>query len=93
MSVKTVKYIWSLVVPVGTTASASFGLTRMLVLRSGKPAEAQWVRETVNVAQDYQRLLNEQPPRPRGIAILTGADDTKSRAVGDYTDFRVCPKL
>ena len=90
MSVKTVKYIWSLLAPVGTTASASFGLTRMIVLRSGKPADLEWVAETVNVAEDYQRLFNERPPRPRGIAVLTDADNTKSRAVGDYTDFRVC---
>jgi hypothetical protein len=45
----------------------------------------------VNVAQDYGRLFGEPPKQPRGIALLTDADDTKSAAVGDYTDFRVCP--
>ncbi len=91
VTVKTVKYVWSRAAPVGTTASASRGLTRMLVLRAGEPAEPGWVEERVDVAQDYQRLFGEAPGSPRGIAVLTDADDTRSRAVGDYTGFRVCP--
>ncbi|MGH7264518.1 MAG: DUF3047 domain-containing protein [Candidatus Rokuibacteriota bacterium] len=90
VSVKAVKYVWSLAAPVGTTASASRGLTRMVVLRSGKPAGEAWVEERVNAAQDYQRLFGEAPKRPRGIAVLTDSDDTRSVAVGDYTAFRVC---
>jgi hypothetical protein len=91
VAVKTVKYVWSGTVPAGTTASASRGLTRMVVLRSGERANAGWVQETVNVAHDYGRLFGEPPKPPRGIALLTDADDTKGAAVGDYTDFRVCP--
>jgi hypothetical protein len=91
VSVKTVKYVWSATAPVGATASASRGLTRMLVLRSGPPAAPGWVEEAVDVAADYRRFFDETPQRPRGLAILTDADDTKSRAVGDYTAFRVCP--
>jgi Protein of unknown function (DUF3047) len=90
-SVKTVKYVWSATVPAGTTASASRGLTRMIVLRSGERVDGKWVAETANVAQDYAKLFGEPPKQPRGIALLTDADDTKSAAVGDYTDFRVCP--
>lgn len=90
VSVKTVKYVWSGTAPVGTTASASMGLTRMLVLRSGTPPGEGWVEERVDVAADYQRLFGETPKKPRGIAVLTDSDDTKSTAVGDYTAFRVC---
>jgi hypothetical protein len=50
------------------------------------------VEETVNVVRDYQRLFGEAPKKPLGIAMLTDADDTKSRAVGDYAAFRVCPE-
>jgi hypothetical protein len=91
-TVKTVKYVWSAVAPLGTTASASRGLTRMLVLRSGASKGAGWVDEAVDVAEDYRRLFGESPRRPRGIALLTDADDTKSRAVGDYAGFQVCPR-
>jgi Protein of unknown function (DUF3047) len=89
VSVKALKYVWSAIAPAGTTATASRGLTRTLVLRSG-PSGGGWVEETVNVAQDYRRLFGEAPKPPRGIALLTDADDTKSAAVGDYADFRVC---
>jgi hypothetical protein len=91
VSVKTVKYVWSGQAPAGATSTASRGLTRMLVLRSGERTGAAWVEESVNVAQDYRRLFGEAPAQgPRGIALLTDADDTKSAAVGDYGDFRVC---
>jgi Protein of unknown function (DUF3047) len=91
VSVKAVKYIWSASAPVGTTASASHGLTRMLVLRSGPRSGSAWVEESVDVARDYQRLFGEAPGKPRGVALLTDADDTKSAAAGDYADLRVCP--
>ncbi len=91
MTVRTLKYVWSLTVPVGTTASASAGLTRMIVLRSGPTVDGDWTDEAVDVPRDYHRLFGDSPARPRGIAILTDSDQTKSRAVGDYAAFRVCP--
>lgn len=30
------------------------------------------------------------PPKPAGIAVLTDADDTRSRAAGDYANFLAC---
>lgn len=91
VSVRTVKYVWSLAVPAGATVSASAGLTRIVVLRSGPPAEPRWVEEAVDVARDYRRLFGEPAPVPRGIALLTDADQTRSVAIGDYAGFRVCP--
>ena len=89
MAVRSLKYVWSRVAPVGTQASASAGFTRMLVLRSGE-ASTGWVEQRVNVADDYRNLFGGEPGRPRGIGILTDADDTKSTAEGDYADFRLC---
>ena len=35
--------------------------------------------------EDYTRLFGEPPAaKPAGIAVLTDADDTRSRAEGDY---------
>jgi hypothetical protein len=89
---KAVKYIWSERVPVGTRLSSNMGLTQVLVLRSGAPANReQWIEERVNALQDYTRLFGEPPAvKPAGIAVLTDADDTRSRAEGDYASFRVC---
>lgn len=91
VAVKSVKYIWSRIVPVGTTASASGGFTRMLVLRTGPAEPGRWYEERVDVRADYRRLFGDEPGKPRGIGLLTDADDTRSVAEGDYADFRVCP--
>lgn len=91
MAVRSIKYVWSRVVPVGVTASASAGFTRMVVLRSGPDEPGRWVEERVNVPAEYRRLFGQEPGRPRGIGVLTDADDTRSVAEGDYADFRACP--
>ena len=89
---KAVKYIWSERVPVGTRLTSNMGLTQVLVLRSGPSgARDQWVEEWANVLEDYTRLFGEPPAaKPAGIAVLTDSDDTRSRAEGDYANFRVC---
>ena len=90
-SVKSVKYIWSAVVPVGTRLSSSGGLTQVLVVKSGMEGKDQWTEERVNVLQDYKKFFDEADvPKASGVAVLTDSDDTKSVAEGDYSNFRVC---
>jgi DUF3047 family protein len=84
-----VKYVWSRAVPVGTTLGSA--RARAIVLRSGPPPDEGWVAETVHVLRDYLRLYGEAPGPARGVGVLTDADQTRSRAVGDYGVFRVCP--
>jgi hypothetical protein len=88
---KAVKYIWSEKVPVGTHLSSNGGLTQVRVLRSGIEGRGEWRQEKVNVLDDYQRYFDvKEPPKPIGIAVLTDSDATKSSAVGDYADFKIC---
>src|SRR5262245_18712666 len=90
-TVKTVKYIWSAVVPVGTHLTSSKGLTQARVLRSGTSGAGQWTDERANVAEDYRKYFGTNDvPKPSGIAVLTDSDDTKSSAQGDYANFRAC---
>jgi Protein of unknown function (DUF3047) len=90
MAVKSVKYVWSRVVPAGTHLTSSGGNTQVRVLRNSAQA-GQWVDEQVNVREDYQRYFGgSEVPKPGGIAVLTDSDDTKSSAQGDYANFRVC---
>jgi len=42
----------------------------------------------VNVLEDYRRFFQADPPDAQGIALLTDGDNTHSRAVADYDDFR-----
>jgi hypothetical protein len=91
VSVKSVKYIWSRLVPVGTHLTSSAGNTQVQVLRSGIEQTGQWVEEQTNVRDDYRKYFGvTDVPKPAGIAVLTDADDTKSSAQGDYANFRVC---
>lgn len=91
VSVKSVKYIWSRVVPVGTHLTSSAGNTQVRVLRTGADKVGQWAEEQVNVREDYRKYFGgSDVPRPAGIAVLTDSDDTKSTARGDYAGFRVC---
>lgn len=90
-SLRSVKYVWSARVPRGTHLLSSHGLTQVQVLRSGAHDKGAWVDERVNVLEDYRRYFGETGvPTPSGIAVLTDADDTRSRARGDYANFRVC---
>ena len=90
-SVKTIKYIWSAVVPVGTRLSSSAGLTQVLVIRNGTDRKGGWTEERVNILEDYTKFFDEaEAPKASGIAVLTDSDDTKSTARGDYANFRLC---
>ena len=90
-SVKTLKYIWSAVVPVGTRLSSSAGLTQILVIRNGTGRKGGWTEERVNILEDYRKFFDEaETPKASGIAVLTDSDDTKSTAQGDYANFRLC---
>jgi hypothetical protein len=91
VSVKSLKYIWSAVVPVGTRLSSSGGLTQVLVIRSGTEKKSAWTEESVNVLENYKKFFDEaETPKASGIAVLTDSDDTKSVAQGDYANFRLC---
>jgi hypothetical protein len=83
--------VWSAVVPLGTALTSSAGLTQAKVVQSGSAPRGEWVEERANVAEDYRaRFKESEVPKPGGIAVLTDADDTKSRAAGDYANFRAC---
>lgn len=90
-SLRSLKYVWSAVVPVGTHLTSSEGLTQVRVLRTGTDGRGRWLTERVNVLEDYRRYIKDtEVPKPAGIAVLTDADDTQATAQGDYADFRAC---
>lgn len=88
---KAVKYVWSAAVPAGTRLESNGGLTQVRVLRTGSQPRDEWTEERANVRDDFKAFFEEQKtPTPAGIAVLTDADDTGSRAIGDYADLRAC---
>ncbi len=90
-AVKSLKYIWSAVVPVGTRLTSSAGLTQARVIRSGTQGKGEWTEERVSILEDYKKYFDEaEVPKAAGIAVLTDSDDTRSTAQGDYANFRLC---
>jgi len=87
-ALRAVKYVWSARVPAGTVIPN--GRARVVVLRSGAAHDGEWTEETVDVRRDFERLFGEPPPRVRGLALLTDADQTHARAVGDYGPLEAC---
>lgn len=49
---KAVKYVWSEKVPVGTHLNSNYGLTQVLVLRSGLAGKDEWSEQKVNALED-----------------------------------------
>ncbi len=88
---KTLKYVWSTTVPVGTQyRREGIGRPHVIVLESGKEKLGQWVEESVDVYADYMRVFGKKPPRKAvGIGILTDGNATGSDSKGDYDDFVV----
>ena len=90
--VKTIKYIWSDTLPEGTVFDSPYSSgTKMIVLRSGRALAGSWRTEERDVLSDYERLFGKKEKHPKaiGIAILTDADNTNSRAIGDYADIAI----
>ena len=88
--IKAVKYVWSTTLPIGLSLESPFSSrTRMIVLESGDALLGKWVSERRDVLADYRRLFGGDPPLVRGIAFLTDADNTASRASGDYGDIDI----
>jgi hypothetical protein len=83
---RTIKYVWSSSLPKGTVIEK--GYTRIVVIRSGKDKINSWSNESVNIYNDYEKFFGKTPPNPRGIALLTDANATRSIAVADYAHFK-----
>jgi hypothetical protein len=86
---RAIKYVWSTRAPRGTALpSPRYPNARIVVLESGADPTPRWHVETVNVLEDYRRLFHAEPSEAQGIALLTDADNTGSRAAADYGDIR-----
>ena len=90
MPPRSIKYVWSITLPVGTVAESPYSKkAKIVVLRSGSGGVGEWIDERVNVLEDFRRLFGEnEVPRVRGIGILTDSDNTASTSAGDYRSLR-----
>jgi hypothetical protein len=82
-------YIWDTTAPQGTWQSASaVPLLHIyaLVCRSGAADMNQWLPETHNVAQDFQRAYERAPSHVKGIRLQINSQHTGTSAESYFGD-------
>ena len=79
----SIKYTYSSTLPVGTVVSS--GNVKVIVVSSGVEGFGRWQRVERNVAEDYRRLFDEDPPdRPFAITLWSDSDNTKTAGEVDF---------
>ena len=58
----------------------------MIVIESGEAKAGQWVAESRNIYEDYQKAFGDDPPPISGVAVMTDTDNTQESAVAYYGD-------
>ena len=81
---KSLKYIWSATLPVGTVIESS--RQYVVVLRSGADELGKWVWEEVNAYKDYRRLFGGDPRPADALGLLTDSNNTGTVVGADYDD-------
>lgn len=62
---------------------------RKIVVESGAAHRGQWLHYERDLVADFQRAFGEAPGRLIGVALMTDADNTGSRATGRYGEVRL----
>jgi hypothetical protein len=87
-------YVWDGRAAVGTVRPNAYtDRVRMVVLESGAARQGEWVVEERDLGADFRQAFGYAPPRISGIAIMTDADDTGSRAAARYGDIELLGPL
>jgi hypothetical protein len=82
---KNIKYVWSASLPIGTTTESPYSSkTKIVVLRNQGSPLGEWVRESVNVHADYERLFGGKPEQVQAIGLMSDSDNTESTALAHY---------
>jgi hypothetical protein len=79
---RIISYIWDTTAPAGAVfTSEKTGLVTYVVVRSGPAELGQWLTESRNVLEDYQKIYGEAPGEEVGaISISIDSNDTRSTA-------------
>ncbi len=82
-----ITYIWESRSPVGTIVPNPYtDRVKMIVIESGEAKAGQWVAESRNIYEDYQKAFGDEPPPISGVAVMTDTDNTQESAVAYYGD-------
>jgi hypothetical protein len=86
----TLLYAWDARAPVGGSFPSPYtDRVRVVVVESGHARLGQWLAYERDIAADYRAAFGSELPMMTGVAIMTDADNTRSRATAYYGDIVV----
>lgn len=81
----TLMYVWdNRAAPESVIASGRSDRVRKIVLETGAARCGRWLHYDRDLAADYRRAFGEAPGTLIGVALMTDADNTASRAAALY---------
>ncbi len=86
---RVITYLWDTTAPKGTAQSASsLPLVHIfaIVCQSGTSEENQWLKESRNLAADYQRAFGKAAPHIKGLRIQINSQHTGTVAESYFGD-------
>ena len=88
---RCVEYVWDESVPENTMMDSPYTeQIKQIVIQSGSAAAENWVSETRNVLEDYERLFGEKPSmKVAAIALMTDSEGTGAEAEAFFDDIRI----
>ena len=60
--------------------------SKMVILQSGPENAGKWIKQEVNVLQDYRKIFGKDPPAIASIAVMNDSDNTGESSVS-YIDY------
>jgi hypothetical protein len=88
----TLEYVWGDGAPREAIIENTWtSRIRMILVESGPERVGEWVTETRNVYEDYQRAFGEAPGKITAVGIITDTDATGTKAEAYYGDIALLP--
>ncbi|MEQ9547255.1 MAG: DUF3047 domain-containing protein [Marinobacter sp.] len=87
-----INYIWANQLAKGKTVANPYAEeTMMIAVTSGDDQVGEWVTVERDIVADYRAAFGEEPPRLRGVAIMSDSDNTGESATAWYGDLELNP--
>lgn len=85
---KTIKYVYSATLPVGTVVS--YGKLKVIVVSTGADGLGEWQHIDRDVVADYDMVFGGDPPqRPLSLRLWSDSDNTKKIGEADFDNIRM----
>ncbi len=88
---KCIEYVWDETLAEDTVLDSPYAeQIKQIVIQSGPNPSGEWVSETRNVYEDYQKLFGQRPKmKVTAIALMTSSAGTQTEAEAYFDDIQI----